>query len=159
MNEFLGKVHFWTSLIFINGVFFPMFLQGMAGVHRRWYDGGGAFDQISKVPVFGKTGLHWNEFMFYLRRSSSRLRRCLSSSISSGASGKARRSARNPWDGTTLEWDAPSPPPHGNFDKELPVYRGPYEYSVPGRETRISLRRPSRPAPQRKPEPEPALVK
>ena len=40
----------------------------------------------------------------------------------------------NPWDATTLEWAAPSPPPHGNF-KEIPVvYREPYAYSVPGEE-------------------------
>ena len=39
---------------------------------------------------------------------------------------------RNPWDATTVEWDAPSPPGHGNFDKPLTVHRGPYEYSVPG---------------------------
>ena len=26
----------------------------------------------------------------------------------------------------------PTPPPHGNFTKEITVYRGPYEYSVPG---------------------------
>ena len=38
----------------------------------------------------------------------------------------------NPWNATTLEWQAPSPPPHGNFAKEMVVTRGPYEYSVPG---------------------------
>ncbi len=38
----------------------------------------------------------------------------------------------NPWDATTLEWSAPSPPGHGNFLTEPVVYRGPYEYSVPG---------------------------
>jgi cytochrome c oxidase subunit 1 len=38
----------------------------------------------------------------------------------------------NPWDATTLEWDTPTPPPHGNFVKDIAVYRGPYEYSVPG---------------------------
>jgi len=38
----------------------------------------------------------------------------------------------NPWEATTLEWQTPTPPPHGNFDKEPTVYRGPYEYSVPG---------------------------
>jgi cytochrome c oxidase subunit 1 len=43
-----------------------------------------------------------------------------------------RKVGINPWNGTTLEWDAPSPPPHGNFDKPLSVHRGPYEYSVPG---------------------------
>jgi len=39
---------------------------------------------------------------------------------------------RNPWQATTLEWSAPSPPPHGNFVAEPIVYRAPYEYSVPG---------------------------
>jgi cytochrome c oxidase subunit 1 len=38
----------------------------------------------------------------------------------------------NPWHATTLEWQTPTPPPHGNFDKEPEVHRGPYEYSVPG---------------------------
>ena len=40
MNEFWGKVHFWPSLICMNIIFLPMFLQGMLGMHRRWYDGG-----------------------------------------------------------------------------------------------------------------------
>jgi cytochrome c oxidase subunit 1 len=38
----------------------------------------------------------------------------------------------NPWDATTIEWAAPSPPPHGNFIAAPQAYRGPYEYSVPG---------------------------
>jgi cytochrome c oxidase subunit 1 len=39
----------------------------------------------------------------------------------------------NPWNCTTLEWPIPSPPPHDNFaGKEPVVYRGAYEYSVPG---------------------------
>ena len=43
----------------------------------------------------------------------------------------------NPWDATTLEWQTPTPPPHGNFAKPAAVYRGPYEYSVPGHATRF----------------------
>ena len=40
----------------------------------------------------------------------------------------------NPWRATTLEWQTPeTPPPHGNWGKELPVvYRWAYDYSVPG---------------------------
>ena len=38
----------------------------------------------------------------------------------------------NPWGATTLEWQTPTPPPHGNFDKEPEVHRGPYDYSLPG---------------------------
>ena len=49
---------------------------------------------------------------------------------------KGEKVGRNPWQATTLEWVAPSPPlPHVNFDTELTVYRGPYEYSVPGAST------------------------
>ena len=42
-----------------------------------------------------------------------------------------KRVGRNPWQACTLEWEAPSPPGHGNFDKELTVYHGPYEYASP----------------------------
>ncbi|MES2571926.1 MAG: cbb3-type cytochrome c oxidase subunit I [Verrucomicrobiota bacterium] len=132
MNDFLGRVHFWGSLIFINGLFFPMFLQGMAGVHRRWYDGGGAsLDQLTYE--LARPVLHWNPFMSYAAflLGAAQLPFIFNFfwSIWNG-----RKVGRNPWESTTLEWDAPSPPPHGNFDKELEVYRGPYEYSVPGAE-------------------------
>ena len=35
MNDTLGRIHFWGSLLFINAIFTPMFIQGMAGVSRR----------------------------------------------------------------------------------------------------------------------------
>jgi cytochrome c oxidase subunit 1 len=41
----------------------------------------------------------------------------------------------NPWNATTLEWQTPTPPPHGNFATPPHVYRGPYEYSLPGKES------------------------
>ena len=51
-----------------------------------------------------------------------------------------RRADRNPWAATTLEWSAPSPPiGHGNFEGPIAVYRGPYEYSVPGAAADYSL--------------------
>jgi cytochrome c oxidase subunit 1 len=46
--------------------------------------------------------------------------------------------AENPWNATTLEWAAPSPPGHGNFLTEPVVYREPYEYSVPGKSSDYS---------------------
>ena len=49
---------------------------------------------------------------------------------------KGEKAPKNPWKANTLEWVAPSPPPHGNFGDTFPeVYRGPYEYSVEGRES------------------------
>jgi cytochrome c oxidase subunit 1 len=45
---------------------------------------------------------------------------------------RGRKTDANPWHATTLEWAAPSPPPHGNFATPPTAHRGPYEYSVPG---------------------------
>ena len=56
MNEALGKIHFFFSFIFMNGVFMPMFIQGLAGVSRRLFDGG--FEYPHAEPV-----IHWNRVM------------------------------------------------------------------------------------------------
>jgi cytochrome c oxidase subunit 1 len=46
---------------------------------------------------------------------------------------KGKKAGDNPWEATTLEWNIPSPPPHDNFAGVVPeVYRGPYEFAVPG---------------------------
>ncbi|MBA3241389.1 MAG: hypothetical protein H0T60_09225, partial [Acidobacteria bacterium] len=46
---------------------------------------------------------------------------------------KGKKAGDNPWEATTLEWATPSPPPHDNFGGVAPtVYRGAYEYAVPG---------------------------
>ena len=125
MSERLGKLHFWPSLIFMNGIFMPMFVQGLAGVSRRLYDGGAQYSHAQGV-------LHWNLFMsvsaFGLLIAQIPFIINLFVSIKKGV-----KVGSNPWDATTLEWvAAPSPPvAHGNFP-ELPVVtRGPYEYSPP----------------------------
>jgi cytochrome c oxidase subunit 1 len=43
------------------------------------------------------------------------------------------KAPKNPWNANTLEWHAPSPPPHGNFLAPVRVYRSPYEFSHPDR--------------------------
>jgi hypothetical protein len=126
MNEFLGKLHFWGSLIFINGVFGPMFLQGMTGMHRRWYDGGEVSSRRSAKSFTGTGGSPCPPGC-----SASRSFPFIFNFLYSIFAGK-RVTSDNPWDATTLEWETPSPPGHGNFTKPIHVYRGPYEYSVPG---------------------------
>ena len=49
MNETLGKIHFVGSLVCMNVVFMPMFLVGLAGVSRRLFDGGAAYDFAQPV--------------------------------------------------------------------------------------------------------------
>src|SRR5213596_261329 len=56
MSEFWGKVHFWTSLIFMNLIFQPMFAQGMAGLGRRMYDGGVSYAGAND-PALGVVGV------------------------------------------------------------------------------------------------------
>ena len=128
MNEMLGKIHFWGSFVFINGVFFPMFLQGLAGVSRRLWDGGATYSHAQGV-------LEWNSFMsnsaFLLGLAQLPFIFNFFWSIKKGAVVDS-----NPWRATTLEWVATTSPPlgHGNFETVPVVYHGPYEYSVPGRD-------------------------
>jgi cytochrome c oxidase subunit 1 len=124
MNEGLGKVHFLLTFIGVNAIFIPMHIMGIAGATRRYSSHGGllyfkdamplhtfvsiaAFITIGAQLVF-VINLLWSWF-------------------------KGPKAADNPWEATTLEWTIPSPPPHDNFAGHLPtVYRGPYEFSVPG---------------------------
>ena len=43
MNETLGRIHFVGSLVCMNVIFLPMFIQGLAGVNRRLWDGGALY--------------------------------------------------------------------------------------------------------------------
>jgi cytochrome c oxidase subunit 1 len=47
---------------------------------------------------------------------------------------KGRKAEVNPWQANSLEWSV-DPLDHGNFATIPTVYRGPYEYSVPGAAT------------------------
>jgi len=135
MSEFWGRTHFVLSFIFMNLVFQPMFAQGMAGMLRRMMDGGANY---AAAVVPGSTGglsaaiIHMNVWI-------SAAAWCLGLSqipfiinfFWSIKHGKPIESD-NPWHATTLEWQTPTPPPHGNFVHTPEVHRGPYEYSVPG---------------------------
>jgi cytochrome c oxidase subunit I len=124
MNELLGKIHFWGSFVCINTVFMPMFIQGLGGMNRRMYDGGMQYGhnagllKWNLVIGFAAWGLGLFQLPFIIN---------FFSSLKWG-----KVVDKNPWDATTLEWSAPSPPGHGNFVTEPIVYRAPYEYSVPG---------------------------
>ena len=133
MSEFWGKVHFWPTLICMNLIFLPMFLQGMAGMHRRWYDGGQGWGVANEHTVWGLTGFQWNVPISWAAwiMGLAQVPFIINFfwSIKHG-----KKVNDNPWEATTLEWTAPSPPPHGNFVTTPVAYRGPYEYSLPRRQ-------------------------
>jgi cytochrome c oxidase subunit 1 len=122
MNERLGKIHFVLTYIFFNGAFFPMHFLGVAGHMRRIYN--------PTQYEFLQPMQDWNVFITYsaLILGASQIF-FLFNFIWSLFAGK--KAEINPWRANTLEWTAPSPPPHGNFDAIPVVYRGPYEYSSP----------------------------
>ncbi len=122
MNETLGKVHFALTYIFFNCAFFPMHFLGVAGHMRRIYNPL-QYEFLHDIQW-------WNVFITMSAF-------CLGLSqliffvnfIWSLIAGK--KADKNPWEANTLEWTAPSPPGHGNFETTPTVYRGPYEYSSP----------------------------
>ena len=131
MSELLGKIHFWGSFIAINVVFMPMFITGLAGVNRRLYDGGLQYAHAQEV-------LGWNAVMSYGAWALGFFQIFFIFnffwSIRHG-----KQVDDNPWQATTLEWQAPSPPPHGNFTTPPEAHRGPYEYSVRGASTDFTM--------------------
>jgi|TARA_B110000438_G_scaffold24346_1_gene22547 cytochrome c oxidase subunit 1 len=125
-NEMLGKLHFFFSLLFMNGVFMPMFIQGLAGVSRRLADGGQTYAHAADV-------IYLNEVMSYSAWLLGLAQIFFIINMVISLFGK-KTGEKNPWDATTLEWTDTTSPPlgHGNFEIVPKVYRGPYEYSVPG---------------------------
>ncbi len=124
MSEPLGKLHFWITFVGVYCIFMPMHFLGIAGGIRRYADATGAkylaglqplhaFITVAAfVTAAAQLIFFWNFF------------RSLRAGVSAAA---------NPWNATSLEWTTASPPPPDNFGGEFPcVYRGPYDYSVPG---------------------------
>jgi cytochrome c oxidase subunit 1 len=123
MNEKLGKTHFWMTFVGAYLTFMPMHWMGIMGALRRYADASAApyLQHMAPIELFITifafvTGaaqlIFYFNFFWSLRHG--------------------EKAAENPWHATTLEWSIPSPPPHGNFVEFPHVYRGPYEYSVPG---------------------------
>jgi cytochrome c oxidase subunit 1 len=121
MSEPVGKIHFWISFIAFNLTFFPMHILGLHGVPRRV----ATFDAPS-FATFGPINVFITHSAFLLGAAQILL---AVNFIGSWIWGK--RASRNPWDATTLEWETPSPPRHGNFEKPPVVFHGPYEYASP----------------------------
>lgn len=111
LGEGLGKLHFWLMFIGMNVAFGPMHWLGMGGMPRRiyTYDSGMGWDFWNLVSTVGAgvVGLSilvflWNFFL---------------------SMGKEKDAGDDPWDGRTLEWSIPSPPPVYNF-VQIPTVHG-----------------------------------
>jgi cytochrome c oxidase subunit 1 len=124
MNETIGKIHFWFTFIGVYCIFMPMHFLGLAGHPRRYSDTSGV---NFLAPLHS---VHYFITMAAMVTITAQLLFLYNLFYSMFAGEKA---SENPWHSTTLEWSIPSPPPFDNFAGHVPsVYRGPYEFSVPG---------------------------
>jgi cytochrome c oxidase subunit 1 len=112
LSEGLGKVHFWFTFIGFNLTFFVQHLLGLEGMPRRIadYTEADGFQVLNVVSTTGAflLGASTLPFLWNIWRT---LRRPVD------------ENAADPWEGHTLEWAAPSPPPEGNFPEPLPPIR------------------------------------
>ena len=127
MNDTLGKIHFWGTLVGAYAIFWPMHYLGIAGVPRRYYrfdnfdtfrhfETMNQFITISAIIVFGLQVLFVINFFYSIWK------------------GK-KMTTKNPWGAATLEWTTPINVGHGNWPGKLPtVQRWPYDYGKNGHE-------------------------
>jgi len=122
MNERWGKIHFFLTFVFLNGTFYLMHVLGVVGFPRRLadpyhYETFKHLQPMNQFITVCAIGMVASQIIFAINFLTSIFR--------------GPRCGRNPWRANSLEWMAPSPPGHGNFDFQPIVYRGPYEYGSP----------------------------
>ncbi len=103
LSERLGRWTFWTMFIGFNLGFFPMHISGLLGMPRRvyTYPADVGWNTANLVTSIGSFVFAAGVLLFVIA-----VIRGYRSGPPAGA---------NPWDGSTLEWAVPSPPPPYNF--------------------------------------------
>jgi cytochrome c oxidase subunit I len=127
LNNTLGYLHFWVTMIGSYLIFWPMHYQGLAGVPRRYLDKRGwvsfnQFTDLDKMITVVSIIVFAVQLMFVFN---------FFYSIFKGR----KVTSQNPWGANTLEWTTPIRPGHGNWEGEIPeVHRWAYDYGKDGRE-------------------------
>ncbi|NLA36424.1 MAG: cytochrome c oxidase subunit I, partial [Actinobacteria bacterium] len=112
LDERMGKVHFWVTLIGFNLTFAPMHILGLQGMSRRYftYSDGYNFNLWNLVSTIGAFIIAVGLILFFVNCAVS-YRKWKKEPYEVGA---------DPWDARSLEWMIPSPTPEYNFS-EVPV--------------------------------------
>lgn len=130
-TAFFGAMHYWFPKIFgrmydktlakvgwvtfVTGfmmLYFPMFILGIKGMPRRYFDYLEEFHGLNVVSSLGALVLITGLILVIVN-------------LIIGAR-KGEPAPADPWGGTTLEWTVPSPPPLENFEEIPTVEHGPY---------------------------------
>lgn len=127
MNETLGKIHFWGTIISAYAIFWPMHYIGMAGVPRRYY----SFDTFDAFRHF----TDMNKFITVFAIISFFIQLVFVINFFYSIWYGKKMKSKNPWNANTLEWTTPIEPIHGNWPGNLPVvHRWAYDYNKDERE-------------------------
>ena len=127
MNNTLGYIHFWVTIVGAYLIFWPMHYQGLAGMPRRYLDKSvwasfNQFTELDKMITIVTIIVFAVQLMFVFN---------FFYSIFKGR----KVNKLNPWGATTLEWTTPIRPGHGNWEGEIPeVHRWAYDYGKDGRD-------------------------
>lgn len=114
VDEKRAKAACILMFVGFNVLYFPMFILGWQGMPRRYYDYPAHFQPLHSLATVGS----WILVAGLLLMLHNLIR-----TIRHGLPASA-----NPWQGTTLEWHASSPPSIENFDVIPTVTTGPYAY-------------------------------
>jgi cytochrome c oxidase subunit I len=108
LGERLGKVHFWMMMLGFNATFGPMHILGLKGMPRRYYtyQEGLGWEMWNMLATAGAFTIAASTLVFMVNWVKSKRH----GEIALG----------DPWDGRTLEWTIPSPPPEYNF-RQVPM--------------------------------------
>ena len=127
MNETLGKIHFWITMIGAYAVFGPMHYLGMAGVPRRYYrfdnfDAFKDFTDMNKFITIAAIITFFAQLLFVVNFFWSMY--------------KGRKmTEQNPYGSNSLEWTTPIETGHGNWPEKIPtVQRWAYDYGKDNKE-------------------------
>ncbi len=111
LNETIGKWNFWTFFIGFHLTFFPQHFLGLMGMPRRvfTYLKDQNLEMGNFISTIGAFGMTIGTILFVINVVV--------------AAKSSKRAPADPWDGRSLEWAIPSPPPEYNF-VQTPLVRG-----------------------------------
>jgi cytochrome c oxidase subunit 1 len=103
VSEFWGKLSFWVIFAGFNITFFPMHFLGLNGMPRRTftYDANLGWNNANFIATCGALLLGVGIGLYF--------------AVMIYTYFKGEKVGRDPWDGRTLEWSIPNPPPEYNF--------------------------------------------
>jgi len=113
-NERAAKMAWAIMFIGFNLLYFTMFILGLQGMPRRYFQYLPHFRTNHIISTIGSWILAAGLIIMFWN-----LIRAVF---------KGEKAPINPWGGTTLEWTIGSPPPSENFETVPVIEHGPYKY-------------------------------